>query len=107
MGLESRFDWWATAEMKGNYARSGRDGRASGKGSLSTDQAMVGVTKQHSFPAFQEHAVYETGIDIRISPPTKVTVTFPGFVVNDRPVGPREIRYRLDRHIQFMVPINC
>ena len=78
-----------------------------GKGSLSTDQAMVGVTKQHSFPTFQEHAFYVTSIDISISPPTKVTVTFPGFVVNDRPVGPRDIRYRLDRHIQFMAPINC
>src|SRR5689334_9042126 len=55
-------------------------------------------------------ASYRCGGDptqIHGAPPSVVTVTFPTFLIDDRAVDARVIRFHLDRHVQFMVPINC
>jgi hypothetical protein len=84
-----------------------RGGWTSDKGLLFADETMVGKTREHSFPTYQEHALYVARAQIHGAPPSVVTVTFPTFLIDDRAVDARVIRFHLDRHVQFMVPINC
>jgi hypothetical protein len=78
-----------------------------GRGPLFADQAMVGKTKEDRWQKFQGHAFYVANARIALKPPADVTVTFPGFTIDDRIIDVRLIRFRLDRHVQFLAPINC
>ena len=81
---------------------------AVGRAPMLADQTMVGKTKQHSFPQrFQEHAFYVASTTIALTPPETLMVTFPSFLIGDRLVDARMMRFHLDRHVQFMAPINC
>ena len=73
--------------------------------SLPIGVTMVGQDREAS--AVKSPALFVMTTMIPVAVAEELVVVYPDFVVDDHVIEPREIRFRLKRHVQFMAPINC
>lgn len=73
--------------------------------SLPVGATMVGQDREAS--AVKSPALFVMATMVPVAVAEELVVAYPSFVVDDRVIEPREIRFRLKRHVQFMAPINC
>jgi hypothetical protein len=73
--------------------------------SLPVRATMVGQDREAS--AVKSPALFVMTTMIPMAVAEELVVVYPSFIVDDRVIEPKEIRFRLKRHVQFMAPINC